>query len=65
MISNDERAFLLELQMDPRWGSILKGLKREGVAPWKAGATLDEYANESGKLQENTRMLKILGVNND
>jgi len=65
VISNEERIFLLELQMDPRWGSILTKLRREGVAPWKPGVTLDEYANESGKLQENARLLKILGVNND
>ena len=65
MISNEERTFLLELQMDPRWGSVLKKLRRDRVAPWKKGVTLDEYANESGKLQENERLLKILGVNND
>lgn len=65
-MTNDEKVFLRELTMDPRWGSVLKQLRRKGVAPFKKGATLEDWAFESGQFRENERILSILaGVEND
>lgn len=65
-LSHEEKVFLLELTMDPRWGSVLKKLKRRAVTPFKKGATLEDWAYESGQVRENERILTILaGVDDD
>ena len=66
ILSNEEQGFLRELTMDPRWGSVLKKLKRRTVTPFKKGAALEDWAYESGQVRENERILTILaGVDDD
>jgi hypothetical protein len=65
-LSNDEKVFLQELTMDPRWGNVLKKLRRRAVTPYKKGAALEDWAFESGQVRENERILTILaGVDDD
>jgi hypothetical protein len=65
-VTHEEKVFLQELAMDPRWGSVLKKLKRRTVTPYKKGGTLDDWIYESGQVRENERILTILaGVDDD
>jgi arginyl-tRNA synthetase len=65
-VTHDEKVFLQELTMDPRWGNVLKKLRRRAVTPYKKGATLEDWAFESGQVRENERILTILaGVDDD
>lgn len=65
-MTHEEQGFLRELAMDPRWGNVLKKLKRRTVTPFKKGAALEDWAYESGQVRENERILAILaGVDDD
>lgn len=70
-LTNDEKAFLRELQYDPRWKSILDKVTRAAPAPYKPrpevrmDETVCNWAYESGRYRENFDIVGVLRVVTD
>ena len=59
-----ERDFLMSLQADPRWESLLKSIEIR-QPKFKPGESFEEHVYVSGRYYENDRILAILKLKGD
>lgn len=58
-MTSQEKEFLMSLQSDPRWESVLKSIEKRPVK-YKPGDDFEKHVYESGCFYENDRILAIL-----
>ena len=59
-LTNEEKAFLREMQTDARWKSILHKLARPGPPEYAPGASFEDWVYNSGLYRGNIELIKVL-----